>query len=97
MKKHEGIHNCKILEHRCYEKCSECKSICSKVIDHEGYHDTKNHRNKENSVFVSLKNTEKLEIVLEGNKRAFAPGESTAPENCTSACTRKGKAHYHIK
>lgn len=44
-----------------------------------------------------MKDTDKLEVVLEGNKRAFAPGESTAPENCTSSCQRKGRAHYHIK
>lgn len=42
-------------------------------------------------------NTKKIQILLDGNIRSFAPGEFAVPEDCTSACTRKGRGHYHIK
>ena len=94
---HDGDHNCKIGSHRCNSQCIECKSFCNRDIDHEGFHKTSTHRNKENNIFVSSTGKEKISIMADDKKREYKVGESCQPENCTSSCFRKGRAHYHLK
>ena len=60
-------------------------------------HKTSTHRNKENCVFVSDKKKDKIAVMVEGKKREYKIGESCQPENCTSSCARKGRAHFHLK
>jgi len=94
---HQEAHDCKIGVHRCSQNCVECKSFCNKDINHDGLHSTNNHRNKENNVFVSSKGKKTVEVASEGKTRVYAIGEFCQPENCTTSCTRKGRAHYHLK
>jgi len=97
MLKHQEGHDCKIGVHRCSHNCLECKSFCNKDINHDGLHSTTNHRNKENNVFVSNSKKKKIEIASEGKTRVYGIGEFCQPENCTTSCTRKGRAHFHLK
>jgi hypothetical protein len=60
-------------------------------------HKSNSHRNKENNIFVSSKSIGKISIVEDGKKREYKIGESCQPEDCTSSCSRKGRAHYHLK
>jgi hypothetical protein len=46
---------------------------------------------------VSAKSIEKIEIKEGGKKREYKIGESCLPEDCTTSCGRKGRAHYHLK
>lgn len=39
----------------------------------------------------------KIEVKSEGRIRAYKAGESCQPENCSTSCGRKGRAHYHLK
>lgn len=98
LKEHQETHKCSLIEpHRCSHQCPECKSFCSKFIDHDGLHSTKTHRNKENSVFISTQGKKKIEIQREGKVRVFKTGEFCKPENCYSSCDRRGRAHFHLK
>ena len=98
LKEHKETHKCSLIEpHRCSNQCPECKSFCNKFIDHDGLHSTKTHRNKENSVFISTKRDKKIEIQKEGKIRIFKTGEECKPENCSSSCARRGRAHFHLK
>ena len=38
-----------------------------------------------------------ISIVHDGKKREYKIGESCKPENCTTMCSRKGRAHYHLQ
>lgn len=62
-------------------------------------HSSKAHRNKENCVFVSAKDSTTTKIVIEDDKkkREYKIGESCLPESCDRSCERKGRSHYHIK
>lgn len=98
LRNHKEAHKCSLVEpHRCSHQCPECRSFCSKSIDHDGLHSTKTHRNKENSVFISTRGKEKIEIQKEGKIRVFKSGEECKPENCSSSCARRGRAHFHLK
>ncbi len=97
--KHEDIHKCSLEEpHRCFVQCPECKSFCKHPIDHDGFHSTSTHRNKENSIFISREGKSKVEITTTDKKvRTFNVGEVCQPENCSSSCQRKGRAHFHLR
>ncbi|CDW83833.1 UNKNOWN [Stylonychia lemnae] len=90
-------HNCKLNQHRCSNQCPECKSFCNKLVNHDGYHATNTHRNKENCVFVSNQGKKTVSIFSDGKRREYKIGESCLPENCSSSCGRKGRSHFHLK
>ena len=95
--KHEGNHDCKLERHQCTYRCQECKSFCDLKPNHEGFHSSNNHRNKENNVFVSNTNASSIKITNEGRIRQYKVGSSCTPEFCNLACIRRGRAHYHLK
>ncbi|KAL4484490.1 hypothetical protein ABPG74_019667 [Tetrahymena malaccensis] len=94
---HEGEHHCESSQpHRCESQCPECLSYCFENYNHSGNHKSKNHRNKENCIFVS--ETDQIKINNElGNVRSYLPGESSTPENCLQSCLRMGRAHIHLR
>ncbi|KAL4466309.1 hypothetical protein ABPG72_022105 [Tetrahymena utriculariae] len=94
---HDGEHHCESSQpHRCESQCPECLSYCLENYNHSGNHKSKNHRNKENCIFVS--ETDQIKINNEkGNVRSYLPGESSTPENCLQSCLRMGRAHVHLR
>ncbi|KAL4484491.1 hypothetical protein ABPG74_019668 [Tetrahymena malaccensis] len=94
---HKGEHQCESsLTHRCDQQCPECLSYCFENYNHSGNHNSKNHRNKENCLFVS--ETDHIKIGTEsGNIRSYLPGESSMPENCLQSCVRMSRAHVHLR
>ncbi|KAL4488822.1 hypothetical protein ABPG72_016475 [Tetrahymena utriculariae] len=94
---HDGQHQCESTStHRCDQQCPECFSYCFDYYNHPGNHNSKNHRNKENCVFVS--ETDQIKINSEqGNTRSYLPGESLTPENCLQSCLRMSRAHIHLR
>jgi hypothetical protein len=97
---HPGTHDCheKLGQHRCNQQCPECLCFCDKPIDHAGAHGSKTHRNKDKSVFVASSTDKEISLVeKDGAVRKYGVGESCGPENCTSGCSKRGRAHYHIK
>ncbi|KAL4484497.1 hypothetical protein ABPG74_019674 [Tetrahymena malaccensis] len=94
---HDGMHECANSKfHRCDQQCPECLSYCLEKYNHSGNHKSKNHRNKENCVFISQSNEIKINS-LEGNIRCYQPGDFSTPENCLSSCLRMGRAHTHLR
>lgn len=92
---HEGKHNCKNV-HTCKERCPECQSFCKGEVVHSGKHYANLHRNKENSFFVSQAKDSKIAIAGKDG-RIYAVGECSTPEDCRTSCTRRGRAHIHLK
>ena len=94
---HPGSHFCEKEQHQCNERCPECKGFCQLNYGHAGKHQTTNHKNKEFNIFVSKKKISTIKIETKGHIRTYKVGESCQPEVCTESCSRKGRAHYHLK
>ncbi|KAL4466307.1 hypothetical protein ABPG72_022103 [Tetrahymena utriculariae] len=94
---HNGEHQCESSStHRCDQQCPECLSYCYENYNHAGNHNSKNHRNKENCLYVS--ETDQIKINSEfGNVRSYLPGKSSTPENCLQSCLRMSRAHIHLR
>ncbi|CDW89621.1 UNKNOWN [Stylonychia lemnae] len=96
-RQHQQSHNCLAEYHRCDAQCPECKSFCKETVNHSGNHRSNAHRNKENCIFLSNKNYERIQIKTQDGVREFRAGESCEPDTCYSSCSRRGRAHYHLK
>jgi len=93
---HNGAHSCG-NDHKCTEKCPDCKAYCEQKIGHSGLHYSAAHRNKENCIYLAKGRKFKVEAEEKNSTttRQLQAGDSAQPEFCDQCCKRKGRGHTH--
>ena len=98
---HENIHICNSKMHLCPARCPDCNALCSLWVGHSGFHQSDTHRNKDNSIFISIDKAFEHEHEDFNDRLAhkstfkFNAGESASPETCDESCSRRSRGHSH--
>ena len=98
---HENIHICNSKMHLCPARCPDCNALCSLWVGHSGFHQSDTHRNKDNSIFISIdkafehEHEDFRDIKVNKSTFRFNAGESASPEMCDESCSRRSRGHSH--